>query len=132
MSRFWEDEFIKQIGEEVLFEHEVEFKNIIDNKVKIGWLKADKEKKSKSRHVHADCRKVPEDWSWCCPYDFLITVYAPNVQHMDVDQMHTLLWHELKHVGVETGPEEPRLYIRPHDMEDFRDIIEQKGLDWDR
>ena len=130
MCKYWEEENVRLMGEEVLMEHEDEFRKIIENDIRIGWLLTDKEKKSKGRLTHADCKKVPEEWKWCCPYDFLITVYHPNITHMDTEQLHTLLWHELKHIGVEEGLACPKLSIRPHDTEDFKEIIEQKGIDW--
>lgn len=41
-----------------------------------------------------------------------------------------LLEHELLHIGVNTDGNEPSFYIVPHDIEDFRSIIEKYGTDW--
>lgn len=132
MCKYWEDENVALLGEDVLYEHEKEFKAIIENDVKIGWLLSDKEKKSKGHLVHADCKKVPDEWKWCCKYDFLITIYHPNIEYLDDDQRRTLIWHELKHIGVENGLVAPKYSIISHDIEDFKDILQSQGLDWSK
>ena len=79
------------------------------------------------------CECVPARYKWCVPYDFTVTVFEPNVQALDEAQLRTLLLHELMHAGVdvlEDGTE--RYRIVPHDVEDFREVLERFGLDWAR
>ena len=44
--------------------------------------------------------------------------------------METLIRHELHHVGIEYTDTGPGYYVRPHDIEEFRVIIDECGLDW--
>lgn len=94
--------------------------------VSIAWLSSDKAKMNNGKRVHAECSKVTEKYDWCCPYDFTITVYEPNVLGFTDEQMKILLEHELMHIGVD----ENRLYIVPHDAEEFTEIIRKYGIDW--
>lgn len=98
--------------------------------VQIAFLSSNKEKKGKGKIIYADCIKVSDRYKWTCPYDFMITVYEPNVAGFTDDQIETLLWHEMLHVGTEDTKNGPRYFIRPHDIEDFKDIIYSKGIDW--
>lgn len=77
-----------------------------------------------------DCRLVKEPWNTFCPFDFLITIYLPNVVDLDEDQMRILLLHELLHVGMDEKDGEPVYKINPHDIEEFREIINRYGIDW--
>lgn len=117
-------------AEKVLEDHSEEFRRIRDNDIDIGYMVSSKVKKQKGRIIFADCKKVPSDWKWCCPHDFLITVYVHNCADMTDEQLDTLIWHELKHVGVEDGLNDPKLYVVPHDVQDFREILETHGVDW--
>ena len=112
--------------------HEALGKQIIDElfpqllNVSIAWLSSDKAKMNNGKKVFAECAKVTEKFDWCCPYDFTITVYEPNVIELNEEQMKILLEHELMHIGVD----ENRLYIVPHDAEEFTEIIRKYGIDW--
>ena len=96
--------------------------------VKIAWLSSDRAKMNNGKTVFAECAKVTEKYDWCCPYDFTITVYEPNVQNFTEEQMKILLEHELMHVGVDDG----RFYVVPHDAEEFIEIIRKYGIDWSK
>ena len=101
--------------------------------VKVAYLASQKEKKSKRKIVFAECVKVNlDEYGWCCPYDFMIIVYEPHVAGFTDEQMRILLLHELMHIGIDQDGEEPRYYVVPHDIEDFRAIIDRYGLDWQR
>lgn len=41
-------------------------------------------------------------------------------------QLKILLEHEIMHIGVEGN----RLYVVPHDAEEFTEIIRKYGIDW--
>lgn len=98
--------------------------------VRIVWLESDKEKKKERKTVFAECIKVQEKYEWCCPYDFMIVVYEPNVALFSEKQIEILLEHELKHVGVSDDGIEASYYVVPHDIEEFREIIDKYGIDW--
>lgn len=93
-------------------------------------LTSDEEKKKAGKIVYADCRKVNKYYEWCCPYDFLITMYMPNCELLSDEQTNILLWHELKHIGVDMSNGEPVYMVNPHDIEDFKSIIDRFGYDW--
>lgn len=108
-----------------------EFEYIRDADVKIAFLSSDVEKTKDGKVVFGDCTKVNKSrYDWCCPYDFMITIYEPNVFDFDWNMISILLQHELRHVGIHNDGNEPSFYIVPHDIEDFRGIIEKYGYDW--
>ena len=104
--------------------------SVRDSSVSIVYLVSDKEKTSRRRTVHAECERVPDKWRWCCDHDFAITVYAPNVERMDAEQVRLLMLHELMHVGVERDGNEESYFTVPHDVEDFRVLLEEHGIGW--
>lgn len=102
--------------------------------VRIAFLASDQEKKSNGRVIFGECRKVSTQYAWCCPYDFMITVYEPNTAEygFDDDLFKILLWHELLHCGVEDTDAGQKFFIVPHDIEDFDKIIDAVGTHWQR
>ena len=68
----------------------------------------------------------------CVRIDFFIIIYAPNITILDRDQKKILLHHELLHIGIEETKGELKYRVVPHDVEDFRLILEKYGLDWSR
>lgn len=101
--------------------------------VSIGYLRSDKEKKSRGRLVGGECIPVREEYKWCCPYDFMIVVYGPNTAGMTREQLKVLIYHELLHVRVDYKEDgEPLYRTNPHDVEDFRCILDRYGMDWAR
>lgn len=100
------------------------------SKVQIIYLASDKEKKKGPMLVGGECDKVPDKWKWAVPYDFTITIYEPNVERFTEDQIKILLLHELLHVGIEKDGNEEKYYVVPHDIEDFRVILDRYGVDW--
>ena len=96
--------------------------------ISVGFISSTKAKTiGKTKLVLGECRKVTDLQKLFCPHDFLIIIYEPNCEGLTEEQMKILLWHELKHIGVD---EEGETYVVPHDIEEFRDIIEAHGLDW--
>lgn len=82
--------------------------------------------------MQADCIKFSKRYKWLGNYDFIITVYEPNCFGMSEEQMETLLRHQLNHIGVTVNEDNTADYfLAPHDIQDFRCIIEEQGLDWD-
>lgn len=102
-----------------------EFKFIKELDIKIGYV-ISQQRKQGEKTVYADCRKVQEVFQAWLPYDFIITFYERNTGFLNDNQLKVLMKHELKHVGIGMKG----LKIEPHDIEDFKDIILDFGLDW--
>lgn len=117
------------IGEEMIRVHE-ELHPL--EGVRIAYLASDQEKTRNGRVIFGDCRKVSPQYAWCCPYDFIITIYEPNCveYRFDDEQMKILIWHELLHCGVEEDDSGRKFRIIPHDVEEFDNIIEDEGMYW--
>lgn len=102
-----------------------EFDFIKEWNVKIGYV-VSQEKKRGEKMTYADCRKVTDAYQAYLPYDFIITFYEYNTGFLNENQLKVLMYHELKHITMG----EKGLKIKPHDIEDFSDILEKYGLDW--
>ena len=107
-----------------------EFEELRDAGPRIAYLSSEKEKKKNRCTVFGECFKVEEKYDWCCPYDFFIVLYEPNIVDFDAHQIETLIRHELHHVGIEYKDSGVDWYVRPHDVEDFWEIIRECGLEW--
>ena len=104
---------------------------IRDSHATICYLGSDRAKRSRGRAVFGECERVAEKNKWAIPADFLIVVYEPNCGGMDDEHLSRLLLHELLHVGVDAKEDgEERYYVRPHDLEDFRECVDRWGADW--
>ncbi|GAB6170926.1 hypothetical protein JCM15765_04040 [Paradesulfitobacterium aromaticivorans] len=118
-------EDLKELGERVI-NRMPELFVIRDYDVKIGYVRSYEAKRDKGKIVSADCRKVRGTFTAYLPFDFVVTFYEPNVYHLTENQRKILMLHELRHIGIgERG-----LRIENHDVEDFRDILERFGIDW--
>lgn len=98
--------------------------------IKVGFLESDRAKKKDGKIVLGECIRVRDLFKCFIPHDFLIVVYAPNVIGMTRDQLKILLHHEFLHIGIDESGEEIRYINNPHDIEEFREIIEKYGIDW--
>ena len=107
-----------------------EFSDLAESDVLIAYLSSDKEKKTAHKRVLGECHKVEDKYKWICPYDFMVIVYEPNIVGFTEDQTETLIRHELHHIGIEYADTGLKYYIEPHDIEEFYEIINDKGLDW--
>ena len=113
-----------------LIQTERSLEPIRDSSVTIIYLSSEHEKKQGSKLICGQCERVPEKYRWAVPADFTITVFEPNVERFTDHQIRILLLHELLHVGIEKDGNEEVYSLRPHDVEDFREIIERYGMDW--
>lgn len=101
------------------------------SEVAICYLASDAERRARGRATLGTCERVPARWRWAVPYDFAITVFEPNVAGLDEERLRKLLLHELMHVDIERREDgEERYSVVPHDVEDFRAMIEGYGFDW--
>lgn len=119
----------KKMGE-LLIKKVPELQWIKECKIKIAYLESTQKKTKGKKTVYADCRKVEEWVQVFCKYDFVITVYVDNCMGMTKNQMELLMWHELLHIGIEDGTLNPIYIVNPHDVEDFRSIIDRFGIGW--
>lgn len=97
--------------------------------VLVGFMSSNKAKVSNGKTVFGQCERVPDRYKAFIPYDFLITVYEPNVIDFTGQQIRILLHHELLHCGVNMNAE-PTYKVNPHDVDEFNEIIDRYGLDW--
>lgn len=104
-----------------------EFKHLKD--ATIIYLESEHQKKSKRRKVFGLCEKVQDKNKWAIPADFTITFYKPHMELLSEWQQEIVVYHELLHVGF-NGEDEP-MSIVPHDIEDFRKVIDMFGPHWD-
>lgn len=116
------------IGYELIHE-EPTLKWIEETGVQVGFMSSNLAKTSKGKIVYGQCEKVPDKYRSFIPFDFLVTVYEPNVIDFSTRQIRILLHHELLHVGVNEKAE-PSYRINPHDVEEFNEIINRYGIDW--
>lgn len=98
--------------------------------IKIGYVKSYEAKVNKGRIVMADCQLVKPVQQCFIPYDFIITVYEPNVLELSQNQMKALMWHELRHIGINERTLALTYTVVPHEVEDFYSIIERLGMKW--
>lgn len=103
-----------------------ELEDLRNSDVTIICLASDQEKKSNGKLIPGQTEKIADKYKWGIPCDFTITIFDPNVAYWTEKQMKILMLHELLHIGVDGD----RLYIRPHDLEDFKSIIAEYGVDW--
>lgn len=98
---------------------------------RIVYLESDNAKKVKGHLVLGECEKISSKNQWAIPYDFSITLFAPNIVTLSDEQIKIVLFHELLHVGIDVDANgEEVFFMRPHDYEEFRVIIEKYTLDW--
>ena len=119
----------EKIAEKVIRDHE-DLHWIGKLKVSIGYLISDQEKKKSGRSVLGECIKVKELYRPYVPHDFLIVIYEPNTIGLTEEQVQILLYHELLHIGIDDEGENLKYIINPHDVEDFREVIDRYGIDW--
>jgi len=93
--------------------------------IKVGYVLSYEAKKGE-KIVYADCRKLNVVYQAYLPFDFIVTFYHFNTEILSENQKKILMLHELRHIQLtERGPS-----VRPHDIEDFKDILERYGNDW--
>ena len=122
-----------RIGMEVL-RTSPELASLCASDATIGFLSSTAAKRSDGRPVLGECERIKDKYRWAIPYDFTVTIFEPNVQDIpswDEAHLRVLLLHELMHAGVSIDRDGNEVYsIVPHDVEDFRAILERHGLDW--
>lgn len=121
-----------EIGAE-LIRTEDALTDIANSQATIVYLSSEHKKGSGGTIVHAQCEKVADKYKWGIPADFTITVFEPNVEGFSDEQIKILIFHELLHVGIEFKDDGTENYtIKPHDLEDFKLIIDRFGTEWSK
>lgn len=123
------DEECTILGQE-LIDEESELEELRESGVQIAFLRSDLEKKTKTKVVYGKCEKVPDKYKWAVPFDFMITVFSPNIEKFSEKQLRILLFHELLHVGAEKDGNAWNYFVKPHDIEEFETIIDRYGMRW--
>lgn len=119
-----------ELAKKIIEEEEL-LSDIRDSEATIIYLGSDYAKTAKGKAVLGECEKVQSKNKWAIPCDFTITVYEPNCFGLSDEQMRTLLFHELLHVGIKKEDDGTEKYfIRPHDYEDFKVITDRYGTEW--
>lgn len=104
--------------------------DIAESGARFAFLESDSPKKTRDKIILGECEKVPSKNQWAIDADFLIILYTPNIIGLDEKQIEILIFHELLHAGVEYGEDGATYYIRDHDLEDFKIIIDRYGTEW--
>lgn len=125
MDRRTMNKLYSEIGTELICQ-KPELAYLKDADITIAFLSSEHRKKSKNKIVHAVCEKVGEKYKWGIPADFTITVFEPNVEKFNEEQIKILLFHELLHIGKVNDA----WTVVPHDLEDFKLIIDKYGTNW--
>ena len=124
------DEHYAEIAKELL-DTEPALEYIRDSAATIVYLSSEHEKKGDGKKILGQCEKIQEKYKWAIPCDFTITLFEPNIENLTEEQIRVVIFHELLHVGIkENGDGTEDYYIKPHDIEDFRLIIDRFGIDW--
>ena len=115
-----------------LIENTTELEYIKKSNARIIYLESDSTKKNGTeRLVLGECEKVASKNQWAISADFTITVYKNNCIGLSEEQIKILLFHELLHVGIDYGTDGGEVYfVKKHDLEDFKVIIDKYGTDW--
>ena len=117
---------------QALIDSEEALQYIKESQVSIAYLSSDLKKRDSGRIVHAQCELVSDKYKWGIPADFMITVFDPNVLGFSDEQMKILIFHELLHIHIDYKDGEEKYSTNPHDLEDFKYIIDRFGTDWSR
>lgn len=125
------NENYRQIAEQ-LIDKEPELSYIKNSQVKVTYLESDSCKKAdKEKLVLGECEKIQSKNKWAMPGDFTITLYVNNLVGLSLEQIKTVIFHELLHIGIDIGSDGEEVYsVRKHDLEDFKIIIDRFGTDW--
>ncbi len=86
-------------------------------------------KKNKGQIMFAQISAIPEKWSDIVyqasgqPFEYLLEVFKINTAMMSREQVIALIYHELRHIGKDGS-------IKGHDIEDWTNMVEKLGVDW--
>lgn len=125
-NRYLNDEY--QAIAEDLINKQPELSDLRGADIQVLLLSSEAEKKTGDKLVFGQCEKVPQKYKWGIPCDFTITIFDKNIVDFSDEQLRILIFHELLHIGID----EDKLYVKKHDLEDFKTIIDLYGTDWSK
>lgn len=126
------NEHYAEIGADLIATEE-SLVDIANSSATIIYLSSTHKKTANGKVTKAECEKVSEKYKWGIPCDYTITVFEPNIEGMTEKQIRILLFHELLHIKIEFKDDGTESYgTNPHDLEDFKEIIDRFGTDWSR
>lgn len=126
------NEHYAEIGAQLIEEEEC-LVDIANSQVTIVYLSSEHKKTASGLIRQAECEKVSEKYKWGIPCDYTITVFEPNVEGFTEEQFRILILHELLHIKIEFCDDGTEIYgTNPHDLEDFKLIVDRYGTDWSR
>ena len=75
-----------------------------------------------------ECRQVGQPWKGLLEdagidWDYVIEVYGFHAEGKSREWLQILLYHEMRHIGFDGK-------LVKHNIEDFRDVLLEFGLDW--
>lgn len=124
------NEHYAEIGRK-LIESEPALEKVRYSEATIVYLSSEHERTSNGKIILGQCERIPDKYKWAIPCDFTITLFEPNLEGLTEEQIRIVILHELMHVGIREGREgNEDYYVVPHDIEDFRLILERYGIDW--
>jgi len=126
-EHYKKSDYYKDLAEEVIEEH-VDLQWLWN--VRIDYMTSTKTKTSQGMAVYGECIKVKEWMQVYIPHDFVIVIYEVLADHLPREVQKRLLHHELLHIGSSEKDGELIYKTNPHDVQDFRAIINEYGLDW--
>lgn len=122
-------DYYKSLAEEII-EARPELHFIKDCSLRIAYREANQAKKKCDNLIFGECEKVTDKNKMYMAYDFIITIYEPNIKDWDTNRVKVLLWHELLHIGAENTDDGASTWTIPHDFEEFFPIYNAFGIGW--
>lgn len=119
------NEEAQRIASELISERP-ELEDIKNSDIQLICLSSTHTPKKGGKLVLGQCEKISEKYKWGIPCDFTITIFDKNIEGFTEEQLRILILHELLHIGIEDG----RLFVKGHDLEDFKAIIDEFGTSW--
>ena len=110
----------------VVIAENADLKHLDNPSLRIVYMYCDKDKTSNGKKVYADTTKLNDKTKAVAGCDFIITFYKQICSTLDEAKMKILMYHELRHVGFKDG----KFSIVPHEVEDFKNIVERHGMNW--
>ena len=114
-----------------LIDTEEELIDLKNSAAQVVFLKSQHKKVTGDKLVFGQCEKVPEKYKWGIPADYTVTIFEPNIEGFNDNQLKILILHELMHIDIDMDSDGNEVFkIKHHDLEDFKYIIDRFGTGW--
>jgi len=84
-------------------------------------------KDGRERLVLGECEKVAAKNRWAITSDFTITLFRNNLVGLSEEQIKTVMFHELLHVGIEPGADGEETYS-VRSLQSFKPSVSVKAM----